>query len=357
MTEAAGRVGDRREDRLVVRTPRRPRRTAAARGRRSSRSRSKCHGQPVGGAGRARARGRAARGRAAARRAARWRRSCRWLEPSAVALDNALRLQRAEALSVTDDLTRLYNSRYLHQVAAARGEARARAAAARCRCSSSTSTGSRAINDRYGHLCGSRALVEAAGGDPLGARARPTSWRGSAATSSRSCCPTPAREGAVLGRASASATGSPTIAFLAGDGLEHPADGVGRRRHAARRRRVTPEELLAGGRRGDVPGQGRAARTGFELAPTADAGRPTASRARVGVLVEPSFDVLAVLQRSGHRPRHGQHLRLRAREGHRRQRAVDRRDQQGQRPRRGGRQGSQGDARPHARATSSPSSR
>ncbi len=38
------------------------------------------------------------------------------LEPSAIALDNALALQRAEALSVTDDLTRLSNSRYLNQV-------------------------------------------------------------------------------------------------------------------------------------------------------------------------------------------------------------------------------------------------
>ena len=32
------------------------------------------------------------------------------LEPAAVALDNALRLQRTESLSLTDDLTRLYNS-------------------------------------------------------------------------------------------------------------------------------------------------------------------------------------------------------------------------------------------------------
>ena len=37
------------------------------------------------------------------------------LEPGAIALDNALRVQRAEALSVTDDLTQLYNSRYLTQ--------------------------------------------------------------------------------------------------------------------------------------------------------------------------------------------------------------------------------------------------
>src|SRR5438034_2401211 len=36
------------------------------------------------------------------------------LEPASVALDNALQLKRREALSVTDDLTRLYNSRYLN---------------------------------------------------------------------------------------------------------------------------------------------------------------------------------------------------------------------------------------------------
>jgi hypothetical protein len=39
-----------------------------------------------------------------------------FLEPTAIALDNALALQKAEALSVTDDLTRLSNSRYLNIV-------------------------------------------------------------------------------------------------------------------------------------------------------------------------------------------------------------------------------------------------
>ena len=38
------------------------------------------------------------------------------LEAPALALDTTLHLQRAEALSVTDDLTSLYNSRYLNQV-------------------------------------------------------------------------------------------------------------------------------------------------------------------------------------------------------------------------------------------------
>src|SRR5699024_8070748 len=36
------------------------------------------------------------------------------LEPAAIALDNAIMLQRVEAQSVTDDLTLLSNSRYLH---------------------------------------------------------------------------------------------------------------------------------------------------------------------------------------------------------------------------------------------------
>ena len=38
------------------------------------------------------------------------------LEPVSAALTSALLLKRTEALSVTDDLTHLYNSRYLGQV-------------------------------------------------------------------------------------------------------------------------------------------------------------------------------------------------------------------------------------------------
>ena len=56
-----------------------------------------------------------------------------------------------------------------------------------------------------------------------------------------------------------------------------------------------------------------------------------------------------LLQRPGDRSRHGQHLRLRPRAGHRAERAVDRRRQQRQRPDRSRRQRSQGDARPDAR--------
>ena len=84
------------------------------------------------------------------------------LEPAAFALDNAYRVQRAEALSVTDDLTQLYNSRYLSQ--ALRREAKRSVRSGR-----SLSLlfidldGFKAINDQHGHLYGSRALVEAAG--------------------------------------------------------------------------------------------------------------------------------------------------------------------------------------------------
>ena len=83
----------------------------------------------------------------------------RVLEPIACALDSALRLERAEALSVTDDLTQLYNSRFMHAVL-------------RRETSPSTRSGQRlsllfidldgfkSVNDSHGHLSGSRALVE-----------------------------------------------------------------------------------------------------------------------------------------------------------------------------------------------------
>lgn len=83
------------------------------------------------------------------------------LEVPAIALDSALLLKRAEALSVTDDLTRLYNSRYLNQVL--RREAkRASRSGHPLSVLFVDLDGFKGINDRYGHLSGSRALVEAA---------------------------------------------------------------------------------------------------------------------------------------------------------------------------------------------------
>ena len=83
------------------------------------------------------------------------------LEPAAVALDNALLLKRAEALSVTDDLTHLYNSRYLNQVLR-RETKRASRSGRPLSLLFIDLDGFKAINDTHGHLYGSRALVEAA---------------------------------------------------------------------------------------------------------------------------------------------------------------------------------------------------
>jgi diguanylate cyclase (GGDEF)-like protein len=83
------------------------------------------------------------------------------LEPAAVALDNSLLLQRAEALSVTDDLTHLYNSRYLNLVLR-RETKRASRSGRPLSLLFIDLDGFKAVNDTHGHLCGSRALVEAA---------------------------------------------------------------------------------------------------------------------------------------------------------------------------------------------------
>ena len=91
------------------------------------------------------------------------------IEPGAIALDNALRMQRAEALSVTDDLTSLYNSRYLSQVLR-RETKRASRNGRPLSLLFLDLDGFKAINDTHGHLFGSRALVEAAGLIRLNAR-------------------------------------------------------------------------------------------------------------------------------------------------------------------------------------------
>jgi diguanylate cyclase (GGDEF)-like protein len=83
------------------------------------------------------------------------------LDPAAIALENALRVQRAEALSVTDDLTQLYNSRYLSQVLR-RETKRASRSGRPLSLLFLDLDGFKGINDVHGHLYGSRALVEAA---------------------------------------------------------------------------------------------------------------------------------------------------------------------------------------------------
>src|SRR5471032_1379174 len=83
------------------------------------------------------------------------------LEPASVALDNALLLKRAEALSVTDDLTHLYNSRCLNLVLR-RETKRASRSGRPLSLLFIDLDGFKSINDTHGHLFGSRALVEAA---------------------------------------------------------------------------------------------------------------------------------------------------------------------------------------------------
>jgi len=83
------------------------------------------------------------------------------LTPAGLALDNALRMEKAEALSVTDDLTRLYNSRFMN-TSLRRETKRAVRTGSTLSLLFIDLDGFKAVNDTYGHLSGSRALVEAA---------------------------------------------------------------------------------------------------------------------------------------------------------------------------------------------------
>jgi diguanylate cyclase (GGDEF)-like protein len=95
----------------------------------------------------------------------------RLLEPAAYALGTALRVSRAEALSVTDDLTQLYNSRYLNE-ALRRETKRAMRSGWPLSILFIDLDGFKRINDANGHLLGSRALIEAS--DVIRASARET---------------------------------------------------------------------------------------------------------------------------------------------------------------------------------------
>jgi diguanylate cyclase (GGDEF)-like protein len=90
-----------------------------------------------------------------------WRAIRLLIEPAAVALDNALLLKRVEELSVTDDLTQLYNSRYLNSVLR-RETKRASRNGRPLSLLFIDLDGFKGVNDAHGHLYGSRALVEAA---------------------------------------------------------------------------------------------------------------------------------------------------------------------------------------------------
>jgi diguanylate cyclase (GGDEF)-like protein len=83
------------------------------------------------------------------------------LEPVGIALDNALALQKADALSVTDDLTQLSNSRYLN-IVLRREEKRSMRSGRPMSLLFIDMDGFKNVNTQHGHLAGSKALVEAA---------------------------------------------------------------------------------------------------------------------------------------------------------------------------------------------------
>jgi diguanylate cyclase (GGDEF)-like protein len=83
------------------------------------------------------------------------------LEPSAIALDNALALQKADTLSVTDDLTRLYNSRFLNQVLRKESKRAVRNGSPLSLLFLDLDS-FKQVNDQHGHLAGSKVLTEAA---------------------------------------------------------------------------------------------------------------------------------------------------------------------------------------------------
>lgn len=83
------------------------------------------------------------------------------VEPAAYALSHALRVARVEALSVTDDLTQLYNSRFLNETLRKETKRSVRGGHSLSLLFIDLD-GFKRINDSHGHLLGSRALIEAA---------------------------------------------------------------------------------------------------------------------------------------------------------------------------------------------------
>lgn len=81
------------------------------------------------------------------------------IEPGAVAIENAILYKRSTELSYTDDLTQLFNGRYLN-LALRREVKRARRYRTPVSVIFLDLDGFKNVNDRHGHLAGSRALVE-----------------------------------------------------------------------------------------------------------------------------------------------------------------------------------------------------
>lgn len=81
------------------------------------------------------------------------------VEPGAIAIENAILYQKSAELTVTDDLTKLFNSRYLN-VHLRREIKRSRRYGVPVSMIFLDLDGFKQVNDSYGHLAGSRALYE-----------------------------------------------------------------------------------------------------------------------------------------------------------------------------------------------------
>jgi len=81
------------------------------------------------------------------------------VEPCAIALENAILFQRAEQLTITDDLTKLFNSRYMN-LYIGREIKRCKRHGIPLSVIFLDLDGFKGINDQYGHLAGSATLTE-----------------------------------------------------------------------------------------------------------------------------------------------------------------------------------------------------
>jgi diguanylate cyclase (GGDEF)-like protein len=81
------------------------------------------------------------------------------VEPCAIAIENAMLFQRTEQLTITDDLTRLFNSRYLN-LYLGREISRCKRHGIPLSVIFLDLDGFKGINDQYGHLAGSGTLTE-----------------------------------------------------------------------------------------------------------------------------------------------------------------------------------------------------
>jgi diguanylate cyclase (GGDEF)-like protein len=84
------------------------------------------------------------------------------VEPCAIAIENAILFQRTEQLTITDDLTKLFNSRYLN-LYISREIKRCKRHGIPLSVIFLDLDGFKSVNDAYGHLAGSRTLTEVGG--------------------------------------------------------------------------------------------------------------------------------------------------------------------------------------------------